>query len=128
MLATSGHVAKFADWTTKDPKTGEIFRADHLVEEVLESRLKGDATARGQAVTTEGEADPKKKKKIKTAAAAVKLDDTVKQEMEGILARIDNYDGPGLGEIMVKYDIRNPTTGGPLEAPVAYNLVRLLCS
>jgi hypothetical protein len=35
------------DWMCKDPKTGEIFRADHLVEEVLEARLKGDKQARG---------------------------------------------------------------------------------
>ena len=34
ILKTSGHVDKFADWMCKDPKTGEIFRADHLVEEV----------------------------------------------------------------------------------------------
>lgn len=62
VLKTSGHVDKFADWMCKDPKTGEIFRADHLVEEVLESRLKGDKEARGQKVDVEEE-DPKKKKK-----------------------------------------------------------------
>jgi hypothetical protein len=38
VLETSGHVAKFADWMVKDVKTGEIFRADHLVEAVLEAR------------------------------------------------------------------------------------------
>lgn len=38
VLETSGHVAKFADWMVKDLKTGEIFRADHLVEAVLEAR------------------------------------------------------------------------------------------
>jgi glycyl-tRNA synthetase len=122
VLKTSGHVDKFADWCCKDPKTGEIFRADHLVEEVLEHRLKGDAEARGQAVTTEEE-DPKKKKKIKTKAVAVKLDDAVKQEYQEILAKIDNYDGDGLTEIMTKYDVRNPTTGGALEPPKAFNLM-----
>lgn len=122
VLKTSGHVDKFADWCCKDPKTGEIFRADHLVEEVLEHRLKGDAEARGQVATTEEE-DPKKKKKIKTKAAAVKLDDAVKKDYEEILAKIDNYDGAGLSEIMAKYDVRNPTTGGPLEPPVAFNLM-----
>jgi len=38
VLVTSGHVAKFADWMCKDVKTAEIFRADHLVEGVLEAR------------------------------------------------------------------------------------------
>ena len=55
VLKTSGHVDKFADWMCKDPKTGEIFRADHLVEEVLEARLKGDKEARGQKVEVEEE-------------------------------------------------------------------------
>lgn len=126
VLKTSGHVDKFADWCTKDPKTGEIFRADHLVEEVLEARLKGDLEARGQVdinANTGEEEDPKKKRKIKAKAVAVKLDDAVKQEYEEILAKIDNYDGTGLGEIMTKYDIKNPTTNGDLEPPRAFNLM-----
>ena len=55
VLKTSGHVDKFADWMCKDPKTGEIFRADHLVEEVLEARLKGNKEARGEKVEAEEE-------------------------------------------------------------------------
>ncbi|KAF2095290.1 glycyl-tRNA synthetase [Rhizodiscina lignyota] len=122
VLKTSGHVDKFADWMCKDPKTGEIFRADHLVEEVLESRLKGDKEARGQKVEVEEE-DPKKKKKKVKEIKAVKLDDAVVQEYEEILAKIDNYDGPELGLLMKKYDIKNPATGGELEPPVAFNLM-----
>lgn len=100
VLKTSGHVDKFSDWCCKDPKTGEIFRADHLVEQVLEVRLKGDLEARGEAAVVENtgaEADAKKKKKLKTKQVAVKLDDAVKKEYEEVLAKIDNYDGPGLG-------------------------------
>ena len=48
VLKTSGHVDRFTDWMCKDLKSGEIFRADHLVEEVLEARLKGDKLARGE--------------------------------------------------------------------------------
>jgi len=47
VLKTSGHVDKFADWMCKDPKSGEIFRADHLIEQVLEARLAADKQARG---------------------------------------------------------------------------------
>lgn len=122
ILKTSGHVEKFADWMCKDPKTGEIFRADHLVEEVLEARLKGDKEARGQKVEVDEEKEAKKKKKAKDAKA-IKLDDAVVKEYEEVLAQIDNFDGPELEAIIAKYDIRNPTTDGNLLPPVAFNLM-----
>ena len=79
VLKTSGHVEKFADWMCKDPKTGEIFRADHLVGEVLESRLGGDKEARGQAVEVDEAKKARKKKKTKETGA-VRLDDAVVKE------------------------------------------------
>jgi len=122
VLKTSGHVDKFADWMCKDPKTGEIYRADHLVEEVLELRLKGDKEARGQKVVVDEEKEAKRKKKIK-GAEAVKLEDSLVQEYEEILAKIDNYSGDELGLLMTKYSIKNPATGGDLLPPVAFNLM-----
>lgn len=94
MLKTSGHVDKFADWMCKDPNTGEIFRADHLVEEVLEARLQGDKDARGQTQDTtpvEGENESltkTKKKKIVKTVHAKKLDEQLVQEYEEILAKV----------------------------------------
>jgi glycyl-tRNA synthetase len=126
VLKTSGHVDKFADWCCKDPKTGEIFRADHLIEGVLEARLKGDLEARGALdinADTGAEEDPKKKKKIKAKAAAVKIDEATKQEYEKILAQIDNFDGPALAKIMKEHNIKNPTSGGDLLDPVEFNLM-----
>ena len=122
VLKTSGHVDKFADWMCKDPKTGEIFRADHLVEEVLESRVKGDKEARGQKVEVDEEKEAKRKKKVKETKA-LKLDESVVHEYEEILAKIDNYSGEELGLLMTKYAIKNPTTGGDLLPPVAFNLM-----
>ncbi|KAH6653873.1 glycyl-tRNA synthetase [Truncatella angustata] len=123
VLKTSGHVDKFADWMCKDPKNGEILRADHFVEEVLETRLKGDKEARGQKIE-EKEEDPKKKKrKNKGAVEAVKLEDAVVQEYEEILAKIDNYNGQELGELIKKYDMRNAATGVQPSPPVAFNLM-----
>ncbi|KAG8426681.1 Glycine--tRNA ligase 1, mitochondrial [Metarhizium acridum] len=112
VLKTSGHVDKFADWMCKDPKNGEIMRADHFVEAMLEARLNGDKEARGQKV--EEKDDPKKKKK-KAKSEAVKLDDAVVQEYEEVLARIDNYDGPQLGELIknTTSKTRPPTSIGP---------------
>ncbi|POR37917.1 Putative glycine--tRNA ligase [Tolypocladium paradoxum] len=120
VLKTSGHVDKFADWMCKDPKNGEILRADHFVEAILEARLNGDKEARGEKV--EEKDDPKKKKK-KAKSEAVKLDDAVVKEYEEVLARIDNYDGPQLGELIKKYDIKNPATGVLPSDPVAFNLM-----
>lgn len=87
VLKTSGHVDKFSDWMCKDPKNGEIIRADHFVEEVLEQRLKGDKEARGEK-TEEKEEDPKKKKRKVKDTKAVKLDDAVVKEYEEILAKV----------------------------------------
>ena len=38
LLKTLGYAGKFADWMCKDPSNREIFRADDLIEEVLEAR------------------------------------------------------------------------------------------
>lgn len=123
VLKTSGHVDKFADWMCKDLKTGEIFRADHLVEEVLESRLKGDKAARGQVVEETEDEDKKKRKKKVKEIKSIKLDDEVVHEYETVLNQIDGFSGPQLGELIKKYEIVNPATGGPLEPPVEFNLM-----
>ncbi|KAL2015509.1 hypothetical protein VTK56DRAFT_5347 [Thermocarpiscus australiensis] len=122
VLKTSGHVDKFADWMCKDPKNGEILRADHFVEDILESRLKGDKEARGLKVEDKEE-DPKKKKKKSKGQEAVKLDDAVVKEYEEVLAQIDNYNGEQLGELIKKYDLRNPATDAQPSPPVAFNLM-----
>lgn len=122
VLKTSGHVDKFADWMCKDPKSGEIFRADHLVEEVLESRLRADKEARGQVVEVDEEKEAKKKRKTKDLKAA-KMDDSLVNEYEETLAKIDNYNGEELGLLITKYNIKNPVTGGDVLPPVAFNLM-----
>lgn len=122
VFKTSGHVDKFADWMCKDPKNGDIFRADHLVEQVLEARLKGDKEARGQAVEAIAAKEGAKKKKIKVTKA-VKLDDAVVKEYEDTLARIDNYGGEELGQLIKKFDIKGPETGVDLDPPRPFNLM-----
>jgi glycyl-tRNA synthetase len=87
VLKTSGHIDKFADWMCKDPKNGDILRADHFVEEVLKARLKGDKEARGVKVEEKEEDLKKKKRKVK-ATEAVKLDDAVVKEYEETLAKV----------------------------------------
>lgn len=125
VLKTSGHVDKFTDWMVKDVKTGDIFRADHLVEAALEAKLKGDQQARGvetQAVDAEKDAKSKKKK-VKATAVAVKLDDEVVADIESTLAQIDNFDGPGLQGLIEKFKIKAPETGNDLTEPREFNLM-----
>lgn len=124
VLKTSGHVDKFTDWMVKDVKTNEVFRADHLVEAVLEARLKGDKEARGIVEEAVEEEDPKKKKqKKKVKSTAVKLDDKVVEEYHSTLAKIDNYTGKELGELIRENKIVNPDTGNEVTEPVEFNLM-----
>ncbi|ROW12428.1 hypothetical protein VMCG_00806 [Cytospora schulzeri] len=122
VFKTSGHVDKFADWMCKDPKNGEILRADHFVEAILEARLKGDKEARGEKVE-EKEEDPSKKKKKKVKSEAVKLEDAVVKEYEEVLAQLDNYDGEQLGQLIKKFELKNPATGVEPSPPVPFNLM-----
>ncbi|KAG0219049.1 glycyl-tRNA synthetase 1 [Mortierella sp. GBAus27b] len=122
VLKTSGHVDRFSDWMCKDLKTGEIFRADHLVENVLEARLDGDKIARNAPVEAKAEKDEKKKKKA-AKVTAVRLEDATAQTYQEILAQIDNYSGPELGELMRTHGIKSPETGNDLSEPVVFNLM-----
>jgi glycyl-tRNA synthetase len=121
VLKTSGHVDKFTDWMCRDVKTAEVFRADHLVEGVLEARLKGDKEARG-IKAEEKTADPKSKKK-KVKSVAIKLEDSKIVEYEEILAKIDNYSGKELGDLIKEHKILSPDTGNEVTEPVEFNLM-----
>ncbi|CAO3700052.1 unnamed protein product [Rhizopus stolonifer] len=135
VLKTSGHVDKFSDFMCKDLKNGEIFRADHVVEAVLEARLQGDKEAKAakagksaEEIAAEAAADAaakvdKKKKKKKGIVVAVELADDVRQSYETTLAQIDNYGGDELAEIMKRFDIRSPETGNELSEPKEFNLM-----
>ncbi|GAA5865978.1 hypothetical protein JCM8547_002902 [Rhodosporidiobolus lusitaniae] len=123
VLKTSGHVDKFTDWMVKDVKTNEVYRADHLVEGVLEARIKGDKEARGVKEVQEEEDATAKKKKKKVKSVAVKLEDGVAEEYESVLAKIDNYTGKELGELIRQYKIVAPETGNEVSEPVEFNLM-----
>lgn len=123
VLKTSGHVDKFTDWMVRDAKTNEVYRADHLIEGVLEARLKGDKEARGVKEVQEEEDATAKKKKKKVKSVAVKLEDAVVQEYEEILAKIDNYTGAELGQLIREHKIVAPETGNEVTEPVEFNLM-----
>ncbi|POW07061.1 hypothetical protein PSTT_08526, partial [Puccinia striiformis] len=123
VLKTSGHVDKFTDWMTSDVKTGDIFRADHLVEAVLASRITADSKARGQTTEPADLANNKLAKKKKLKAELVQLPDETLARYHSILAQIDNYTGAQLGELIREEKIRSPDTGNELSEPVEFNLM-----
>ena len=78
----------------KDTKIGDIFRADHLVKNVLKIRLDNHNAAIVGSAT----------KKIMIApnilATNHKLEEKVKVEYEDILETLDNYQGEALGKLI----------------------------
>ena len=91
VFQTSGHVDRFEDFMCRDPKSGDYLRADHLVENVLEGRLKGDKAARGQQATEDdkdAKVDAKKAKRKVKDIKAVKLEDTTVAEYDSVLAKV----------------------------------------
>lgn len=100
---TSGHVERFADFMVKDTTTGEIFRADHLVKQILNQRLEGGVPG-----------NPK--------AKAAALSPETKQEYEYTLETLDNYQGKDLADLLKKLKITSPN-GNPISDPVEFNLM-----
>jgi len=94
VLKASGHVERFADFMVKDPKTGECFRADHLIKDHLNKML-GDK---------------------KTSKA-------VKEEATTLLARLDDLNDVQMDEIISKFKMTSPTTGNAVTQCVAFNLM-----
>ncbi|KAI9756205.1 MAG: hypothetical protein M4579_003945 [Chaenotheca gracillima] len=104
VFKTSGHVERFADWMCKDPITGEYLRADHLLEQVLNGRLKGEKQS-----FPDREVHP--------------LDEATVSDYEETLARVDNYDGAELSALMEKLDVRNPSSNNKILPPMPFNLM-----
>uniref|UniRef100_A0A3P8TNT2 Glycine--tRNA ligase n=1 Tax=Amphiprion percula TaxID=161767 RepID=A0A3P8TNT2_AMPPE len=94
VLKTSGHVDKFADYMVKDAKTGECYRADHLLKAHLE-KLMSDEKCSAEKVT----------------------------EMEDVITQMDNYTQQELADLFVKYNVKSPSTGNDLTPPTSFNLM-----
>ncbi|CAG5895994.1 unnamed protein product [Menidia menidia] len=94
VLKTSGHVEKFADYMVKDVKNGECFRADHLLKAHLQ-KLMSDKKCTAEK----------------------------KAEMDNVVTQLDNYTQQELTDLFVKYNVKSPTTGNDLTAPISFNLM-----
>jgi len=94
VLKASGHVERFADYMVKDTKTGECFRADHLIEAHLEKLL-----------------------------ADKKTSEDMKKEIESLLPKIDGFSRQDMLETLNKYSMKAPLTGNDLTEPIQFNLM-----
>jgi glycyl-tRNA synthetase len=93
VLKTSGHVDRFTDFMVRDTKTGEFFRADHLLEAAVERRA----------------ADP-----------GVSADE--RAACEAILAQIDGYGQDELQTLLARFQPRSEA-GNELGPVVRFNLM-----
>lgn len=94
VLKTSGHVDRFADHMVKDVKTGECFRADHLIEAHLEKLL-----------------------------ADKKVSESTKAEIQSLLPKIDGFSKADMTAVLRQYDMKAPLTGNDLSDPIEFNLM-----
>lgn len=93
VLKASGHVDRFKDVMVRDLGTGECFRADHLLEDVMGERLK----------------DPK-------------LDAALAAEYATVQNDAGNYTTAQLKEAFAKYAIPSPA-GNTLSEPEDFNMM-----
>lgn len=94
VLKTSGHVDKFSDFMVKDVKTGDCFRADKLLEDVVDELI--DTTA------------PSKEARLEMLAARTDADACSVEQ---------------LGLYLTKYNAKAPVTGNDISAPFPFNLM-----
>uniref|UniRef100_F1KWG7 Glycine--tRNA ligase n=1 Tax=Ascaris suum TaxID=6253 RepID=F1KWG7_ASCSU len=94
VLKASGHVDRFADWMVKDVKTGECFRADHLIKNHAEKLIQDK----------------------KTNAAD-------REALVDVLARLEGFNDKDMQQVIKKFHFKSPITGNELTDPIAFNLM-----
>ncbi|CAD5211148.1 unnamed protein product [Bursaphelenchus okinawaensis] len=95
VLKASGHVERFVDWMVKDEKTGDCFRADHLIKNSVEEILSKDK----------------------------KLSKEKRDELEDVLVKLDGFTSEEMHDTIKKYGFKSPITKNNLTEPVAFNLM-----
>ncbi|GJQ70276.1 Aats-gly [Trypoxylus dichotomus] len=94
VLKASGHVDRFADLMTKDIKTGECFRLDHLIKAHLEK-----------------------------LASEKNIPPNIKEECHDIIVKLDGMTKEQMASIMIKFNMKSPLTGNDLTEPIEFNLM-----
>ncbi|XP_002157134.2 glycine--tRNA ligase isoform X1 [Hydra vulgaris] len=94
VLKASGHVDRFTDVMVRDIKTGDCYRADHLLEGHLENLLSNK-----------------------------KLSEDKRKEYTLVLSQIDNFKKDDLWNLIQKYECKAPGTNNDLHDPQDFNLM-----
>jgi len=94
VLKASGHQDRFTDVMVRDEKTGDCYRADHLLEGHLEKLLLNK-----------------------------KISAELKKEYELVMSQMDNYKKDQLWELIQKYEAKAPATNNTLCDPQDFNLM-----
>ncbi|XP_053600639.1 glycine--tRNA ligase [Plodia interpunctella] len=94
VLKASGHVERFADLMTKDAKTGECFRLDHLIKAHLE-KIKSEKNTKAE----------------------------LKAEIEDIIVKLDGMTADDMSGLMKRFDMKSPISGNELTPPIEFNLM-----
>lgn len=131
VLKTSGHVDRFSDYMVKDAVTGDIFRADHLVKQVITQRLSDDLALKSganvqkqkPAASSSASGSSKRPKGSEPPLPPVQLSPETRNEYNLILESLDNYQGNDLWTLMQKLKIRAPETGNEVTEPRLFNLM-----
>jgi len=96
VLKTSGHVDRFTDLMVKDVETGECFRADKLLEDVIDLLLDGE----------EGK----------------KMTEEQREEHRRVQRQADAFTSTELDEYLLKYQCKGPS-GKPYSPSFPFNLM-----
>ena len=95
VLKTSGHVDKFSDLMMKDTGDGTCYRADKLLEEVIDNLLKDEM-----------------------------LPEKTREEYRHIRAQADAYTCEEIGDLLKnRFKVKAPATGNELSDPFPFNLM-----
>lgn len=94
VLKASGHVDRFTDVMVRDVKTGDCYRADHLLEGHLEKLMTSKKTSQEK-----------------------------KDEYKKVISQVDNYKKEELWELIQKYECKAPGTNNDLCDPQDFNLM-----
>jgi len=94
VLKASGHVDRFTDVMVRDVKTGDCYRADHLLEGHLEKLIMSKKTSNEK-----------------------------KEEYKSVMTKIENFTRDELWETILKYECKAPATNNDLCDPQDFNLM-----
>jgi len=94
VLKASGHVDRFHDLMVQDEETKQAMRADHLLEDHMETLIKSGELSKEEI-----------------------------EKCQLHLAKADAYSREELGAILKEYNIVNPETGNPVTDPFEFKLM-----